>query len=122
MAGIGFELRKLVETRTLRGILGAAFSGTLVVAGPWLISAASLAAAERLLFSQSGGMPLAFTGAMVWALAISICASAAPLYIFVRLSADLICIGISFLSFKGKAEPMFILTISAVLSPILTLC
>jgi uncharacterized membrane protein len=93
MAGIGFELRKLVETRTLRGILGAAFSGTLVVAGPWLISAASLAAAERLLFSQSGGMPLAFTGAMVWALAISICASAAPLYIFVRLSADLIYIG-----------------------------
>ena len=93
MAGIGFELRKLVETRTLRGILGAAFSGTLVVAGPWLISAASLAAAERLLFAQSGGMPLAFTGAMVWALAISICASAAPLYIFVRLSADLIYIG-----------------------------
>jgi polysaccharide biosynthesis protein PelG len=90
MAGIGFELRKLVETRTIRGVLGAAFSGTLVVAGPWLLTAASLAAAQALPFLSSPGVALAFTGAMVWALAISICASAAPLYVFVRLSADLI--------------------------------
>ncbi len=90
MAGIGFELRKLVETRTIRGVLGAAFSGILVVAGPWLISAASLAAAGRLPFLALPGIALAFTGAMVWALAISICASAAPLYVFVRFSADLI--------------------------------
>jgi uncharacterized membrane protein len=90
MAGIGFELRKLVETRTIRGVLGAAFSGILVVAGPWLISAASLAAAQRLPFLAAPGLALEFTGTMVWALAISICASAPPLYIFVRLSADLI--------------------------------
>ena len=90
MAGIGFELRKLVETRTIRGVLGAAFSGILVVAGPWLLTAASLAAAGRLPFLAEPGIALAFTGAMVWALAISICVSAAPLYIFVRFSADLI--------------------------------
>jgi len=90
MAGIGFELRKLVETRTIRGVLGAAFSGTLVVAGPWLISAASLAAAQALPFFSLPGTALAFTGAMVYAIAISICASAAPLYVFVRLSADLV--------------------------------
>jgi uncharacterized membrane protein len=90
MAGIGFELRKLVETRTIRGVLGAAFSGILIVAGPWLVSAASLAAAQRLPFLAEAEVALAFTGAMVWALAISICASAAPLYVFVRFSADLI--------------------------------
>jgi polysaccharide biosynthesis protein PelG len=90
MAGIGFELRKLVESRTIRGVLGAAFSGILIVAGPWLVSAASLAAAQRLPFLAEAGVALAFTGAMVWALAVSICASAAPLYIFVRFSADLI--------------------------------
>jgi uncharacterized membrane protein len=90
MAGIGFELRKLVETRTLHAFLGAAFSGTLVVAGPWLISAASLAAAQRLPVLSEPETALAFTGAMVWALALSICVSAAPLYIFVRLSADLV--------------------------------
>jgi polysaccharide biosynthesis protein PelG len=90
MAGIGFELRKLVETRTIRGAIGAAFSGTLVVAGPWLISAASLAAAQRLPFLRLPGIALEFTGAMVWALALSICLSAAPLYLFVRLSADLV--------------------------------
>jgi uncharacterized membrane protein len=93
VAGIGFELRKLVETRTIRGVLGAAFSGILVVAGPWLISAASLAAAQRLPFLAAPEMALAFTGAMVWALAISICVSAAPLYVFVRFSADLIYVG-----------------------------
>lgn len=90
MAGIGFELKKLVETRTIRGIIGAAFSGTLVVAGPWLISAASLAAAQRLPILASQEAAAAFTGAMVWAFALSICLSAAPLYLFVRLSSDLI--------------------------------
>lgn len=90
MAGIGFELKKLIATRSLRGVLGAAFSGTLVVAGPWLVSAASLAAAQRLPFFASGGLALEFNGAMIWALALSICLSAAPLYIFVRLGSDLI--------------------------------
>jgi len=103
VAGIGFELRKLVETRTLRGVLGAAFSGILIVAGPWLISAASLAAAQRLPFLAVPGIALEFTGAMVWALAISICASAAPLYIFVRLSADLI-----YESRKGEAATLLV--------------
>jgi polysaccharide biosynthesis protein PelG len=90
MAGIGFELKKLIETRTLRGILGAAFSGTLVVAGPWLISTASMTAAQRLPILASPAVAFAFTGAMVWALALSICLSAAPLYIFVRLTSDLV--------------------------------
>jgi uncharacterized membrane protein len=90
VAGIGFELRKLIETRSLRGVLGAAFSGTLVVAGPWLVSAASLAATQRLPFFASSGLALQFNGAMIWALALSICLSAAPLYIFVRLGSDLI--------------------------------
>lgn len=103
MAGIGFELRKLVETRTLRGVLGAAFSGTLVVAGPWLLTAASLAAAQRLPFLADPRIATEFIGAMVWALAISICASAAPLYIFVRLSADLIYVGK-----KGEAAALLL--------------
>jgi uncharacterized membrane protein len=103
MAGIGFELRKLVETRTVRGVLGAAFSGILVVAGPWLLTAASLAAAGRLPFLAAPDIALAFTGAMVWALAISICVSAAPLYIFVRLSADLI-----YESQKGEAVTLLL--------------
>jgi polysaccharide biosynthesis protein PelG len=90
MAGIGFELKKLIETRTLRGILGAAFSGTLVVAGPWLISTASMTAAQRLPILASSAVAFEFTGAMVWALALSICLSAAPLYIFVRLTSDLV--------------------------------
>jgi uncharacterized membrane protein len=90
MAGIGFELRKLVETRTIRGVLGAAFSGTIVVAGPWLVSAASIAAAQRLPFFSGPGIGLEFTGAMVWAFALSICLSAAPLYLFVRLTSDLV--------------------------------
>lgn len=103
MAGIGFELRKLVETRTIRGVLGAAFSGILVVAGPWLISAASLAAAQRLPFLAAPEIALSFTGAMVWALAISICVSASPLYVFVRFSADLIYAGD-----KGEAATLLL--------------
>jgi len=90
MAGIGFELRKLVETRSIRGLLGAAFAGIVIVAGPWLVSAASVAAAQRLPFLAGGQEALAFTGAMVWAFALSLCLSTGPLYVYVRLSADLI--------------------------------
>jgi polysaccharide biosynthesis protein PelG len=90
MAGIGFELRKLVETRTLRGVMGAAFSGVLVVAGPWLVSALSLAAAQRLPILADGDSAAVFSSAMVWALALSICLTAAPLHVYVRLSADLV--------------------------------
>lgn len=90
MAGIGFELRKLVETRTIRGFLGAAFSGTFIVAGPWLVSTASVAAVQRLPFLGGGEASLAFSGALIWAFALSLCLATGPLYIYVRLSADLI--------------------------------
>ena len=90
MAGIGFELKKLIETRSIRGLLGAAFSGTLIVAGPWLISAASMSAAQSLPILASSAASFEFTGAMVWSFALSICLSAAPLYVFVRLSSDLV--------------------------------
>lgn len=90
MAGIGFELRKLVEERSIRGFLGAAFSGTFIVAGPWLISTASVAAVQRLPFLEGEAAQLAFTGAMVWAFALSLCLGTGPLYAYVRLSADLI--------------------------------
>ncbi|HUX38331.1 MAG TPA: exopolysaccharide Pel transporter PelG, partial [Rectinemataceae bacterium] len=90
MAGIGFELRRLVSSRTLSGLLGAAVSGALVVAGPWIVSAASIALAQRLPVFSVPQVALAFTGGMVWALALSLISTSAPLYIFVRISADLI--------------------------------
>ncbi len=90
MAGIGFELKKLINEQSLKGIMSAAFSGTFVVAGPWLVSTATLAAVERLPFFSKPGLALEFNGAMIWALALSICISAAPLYIFVRQSSDLV--------------------------------
>ncbi|HET7839136.1 MAG TPA: exopolysaccharide Pel transporter PelG, partial [Rectinemataceae bacterium] len=90
MAGIGFELRRLVETRTISGFAGAAFSGVVIVAGPWILTILSLSAAQSLPFFAEGEVALAFTGAMVWTLAASLCLSAGFLHIFVRLSADLI--------------------------------
>ena len=90
MAGIGFELRRLIETRTIGGFAAAAISGSALVAGPWLISAASVAALQALPFLSDPIASASFTGAMVWAFAISIVATTGPLYIFVRLSADLI--------------------------------
>lgn len=103
MAGIGFELRKLVASRTLGGVLGAAFSGTLIVAGPWLVSAASMTALQRLPFYGAAGVGMEFTGAMVWAFALSICLTAGPLYIFVRYSADLVYEGR-----KGEAATLLL--------------
>ena len=90
VAGIGFELRKLVETRTLRGFFGATFSGLFIVAGPWLVSTASIAAVQRLPFLVGTDAEAAFTGAMVWAFALSLGLGTGPLYAYVRLSADLL--------------------------------
>ncbi|MDP3176316.1 MAG: exopolysaccharide Pel transporter PelG, partial [Spirochaetaceae bacterium] len=89
----GFELRKLVETRTFGGFLKAAVSGTLVVAGPWILSVASIALAQGFGFVAAGEDSLAFTGAMVWAFALSMSLGAAPLNAFVRLTADLVYLG-----------------------------
>ncbi|HTX72249.1 MAG TPA: exopolysaccharide Pel transporter PelG [Rectinemataceae bacterium] len=89
MAGIGFELRRLIDSRTIRGFVGAAFSGTLIVAGPWLVSTASIAAIQRLPF-LTGSAAAEFTGAMVWVFALSLCLTTGPLYVFVRHSADLV--------------------------------
>ncbi len=103
MAGIGFELRRLVETRTIRGFASAAFSGIVIVAGPWIVTILSLAAAQHLSFFSAPDVALAFTGAMVWALAISLCLSTGFLHIFVRLSADLIYEGK-----KGEAAALLL--------------
>ncbi|HRY54540.1 MAG TPA: exopolysaccharide Pel transporter PelG [Spirochaetia bacterium] len=90
MAGIGFELRKLVEKRSVSGFLGASLAGVFIVAGPWLISTASVAAVQRLPSLAGGPDALAFTGAMVWAFALSIGLGTGPLYAYSRLVADLI--------------------------------
>lgn len=38
MAGIGFNLQKILEGRTYGSTLKAFFFSTLIVAGPWLLS------------------------------------------------------------------------------------
>jgi uncharacterized membrane protein len=49
-----------------------------------------MAAAQRLPILASPTAAFAFTSSMVWAFALSICLSSAPLYVFVRLSSDLV--------------------------------
>ncbi len=83
MAGIGFELRKLLVPRTYAGTLGAYLYAGVISTGPWIISIVSiillnlilqpvLTEAERVLFSttitHSYALALILTGALQYVL------------------------------------------------------
>lgn len=90
MAGIGFELRRVIGTRGVSRSLGAALSGVMVVAGPWLTTILAVWA-SRVLFIR-GGSPWApqFQAAVVYAYAVSLALFAGPQHLFTRIVADLI--------------------------------
>ncbi|HOX16867.1 MAG TPA: exopolysaccharide Pel transporter PelG, partial [Spirochaetales bacterium] len=90
MAGIGFELRRVIGTRGVSRSLGAALSGVMVVAGPWLTTIVAVSA-SRVLFAR-GASPWAaqFQAAVVYAYAVSLALFAGPQHLFTRIVADLI--------------------------------
>lgn len=81
MAGIGFELRRVIGKGGLSRSVGAALSGMFIVAGPWLMTILAF------FFISAAG---AFQVAVIYAYAFSICLFSALHHHFTRLVADLI--------------------------------
>lgn len=89
MAGIGFQLRKILGKGDLGSTVGAVVSGVFVVAGPWLISIASMVIVQSA-FARSGFTGSAqFQVSIVYCFALSLSLFSGFHHQFTRMAADL---------------------------------
>jgi len=89
MAGIGFQLRKIIGKGNIGSTVGAVVSGIFVVAGPWLISIASMVIVQSA-FARSGFSGNAqFQVSIVYCFAFSLCLFSGLHHQFTRMAADL---------------------------------
>lgn len=87
MAGIGFELRKVIGAGGLGSFLRAAFSGIMIVAGPWLFSIIGITIIQRSI-SQVGGSTILFTATVIYCYGWSLVIYGGLHFIYTRIVAD----------------------------------
>ena len=98
MAGIGFELRKAITRGGLGSFIKAAFSGMMIVAGPWLLSIVGITAIQRFMSFAVSEAPDHFMGVIIYSYAWSLFLFGGIHYIFTRMMADML-----YLKDEGKA-------------------
>jgi polysaccharide biosynthesis protein PelG len=90
MAGIGFELKRVIEKGGILSFLKAAFSGIMIVAGPWLISIVSIYSIGRLIVFLPWVEQQLFIAVVIYSFAFSLILFGGVHFIFTRLMADFI--------------------------------
>ena len=66
MAGIGFELRRVLQRGGILRFLGVSLAGTAVVAGPWLLSVFGIFLIQRFAGLMLAESPLLFSATVVY--------------------------------------------------------
>ncbi len=89
MAGIGFELKKVITSGGISSFIKAAFSGVMIVAGPWLLSIAGIALIRQYTDRFAGGGVL-FTSTIIYSYAWSLVLFGGLHLIYTRIVADLL--------------------------------
>ena len=90
MAGIGFELQRVLRRGGIGSFIKVALSGIMIVAGPWLLSIIGIFLIGRFAgFALQEGRSL-FTGVIIYSYAFSLFIFGGSHYIFTRLLSDLI--------------------------------
>lgn len=89
MAGIGFELKKVIQSGNIGSFIKAAFSGIMIVAGPWIISIVTIMLIKRFTAAAFSEAPQLFISVIVYTYAFSLIIFGGFHYIFTRLLADL---------------------------------
>lgn len=90
MAGIGFELRKLIGRGSLGSFVKGVFSAVMIVAGPWLLSILSLFLISRFLFVSQDEDYSLFMAALIYCYSFSLIFFGGFHYLFTRIIADLL--------------------------------
>ena len=89
MAGIGFELRKVIGKGGLGSFVQVAFSGIMIVAGPWLMSILGITLIQRFISNWVGNAEL-FTATVIYSFAWSMVLFGGLHIIYTRIVADLL--------------------------------
>ncbi len=89
MAGIGFELYKILQKGTLSSIFKVLFLGTVIVAGPWILSVLSMYLIQKYAYNAISENPVVFTVSIVYLYAFSLIIFGGIHYIFSRYIADM---------------------------------
>jgi polysaccharide biosynthesis protein PelG len=92
MAGIGFELYKILQKGTLGSIIKVLFLGTVIVAGPWILSVLSMYFIQKYAYNAISENPVVFTVTIVYLYAFSLIIFGGIHYIFSRYIADMMYI------------------------------
>jgi len=90
VAGIGFELQRVLRRGGIGSFVKVALSGIMIVAGPWLLSIIGIFLIGRFAgFTLREGRSL-FMGVIIYSYAFSLFIFGGSHYIFTRLLSDLI--------------------------------
>lgn len=90
MAGIGFELRKVIAKDSLGSFFKASLSGIFIVAGPWLLSIVSLSLISFITKNSSNTVMDQFFTILVYIFSFSLLISGGFQYLFTRIFSDFI--------------------------------
>ncbi len=118
MAGIGFELRKLVERDSLVAPVAALSHAAVIAAGPWIFTMLALGLVSALCaLPADDGTLTGFRVAVIYAFALSQVATAPVVIVATRITADAI-----FLRKIERIRPLFVaaLAVGAILTELLT--
>ena len=89
MAGIGFELRSVLERGGIIRFVTVSLAGTAIVAGPWLLSVLGIFLIQHFAFAMLSEGPTLFLAVVVYSYAFSLVAASGLHYVFSRWVSDL---------------------------------
>jgi len=90
MAGIGFELKRVLRQGGIVRFIGVSLAGTAIVAGPWLLSVLGIFLIQRYARLALLEAPVLFSSTIVYSYAVSLMLGSGLLYVFTRQVSDLI--------------------------------
>ncbi len=92
MAGIGFELYRILHKGTISSLFKVFFLGAIIVAGPWILSVLSIYFIQKYAHVAISEHPALFTVSIVYVYAFSLVLFGGVHYVFSRYIADMLYI------------------------------
>ncbi len=89
MAGIGFQLRRVIGKGSLAGTVSAMVSGVFIVAGPWILSILSMFLIRFSFLKADFAYADVFQASVIYSYSLSLCLFSGLHHLFIRLVSDL---------------------------------
>ncbi len=90
MAGIGFELQRLLKKESIGSFFKVALAGIIIVAGPWLVAILGIFLIDRIAHFALPEHQSLFMSVIIYTYAVSLFLFGGLHYVFTRFLSDLI--------------------------------